>query len=154
MRHTRDRQDTTQARGTELGKKLIAIYYKSPLGRIPDCMNKPFQVRTCYRTAKGSEIPVYCRVCPKPSFPSYHKKGMLPRLQVTIRLKAVSRLFGRMPHLQARSARAERSICRHISATLLNLQKINAKYDCIRCVYLFNFTSEYNCLRHGRNAVM
>ena len=33
----------TLAGGTELGKKLIAVYYKSPLGRIPDCMNKPFQ---------------------------------------------------------------------------------------------------------------
>ena len=147
----------TPAGGTELGKKLIAAYYKSPLGRIPDCMNKPFQYSAgayMLSYSKGSEIPVYCRVCPKLSFPSYHKKGMLPHLQGTIKLKAVSRLFGRMPHLQARSARAERSICRHISATLLNLQKINAKYDCIRCVYLFNFTSEYNCLRHGRNAVM
>ena len=42
-----DTQETdnmhTPAGGTELGKKLIAIYYKSPLGRIPDCMNKPFQ---------------------------------------------------------------------------------------------------------------
>ena len=42
-----DTQETdnthTLARGTELGKKLIAVYYKSPLGRIPDCMNKPFQ---------------------------------------------------------------------------------------------------------------
>ena len=50
-------------------------------------------MHTCYCTAKGSEIPVYCRVCPKPSFPSYHKKGMLPRLQGTIELKALSRLF-------------------------------------------------------------
>ena len=33
----------TPARGTELGRKVIAVYYKSPLGRIPDCMNKPFQ---------------------------------------------------------------------------------------------------------------
>ena len=41
---TQETDDThTPAWGTELGKKLIAIYYKSPLGRIPDCMNKPFQ---------------------------------------------------------------------------------------------------------------
>ena len=51
------------------------------------------QVHTCYRIAKGSEIPVYCRVCPKSSSPSYLKKGMLPRLQGTIKLKAVSRLW-------------------------------------------------------------
>ena len=84
-------------------------------------MNKPFQLHTCYRIAKGSKIPVYCRVCPKPSYPSYLKKGMLPCLQGTIKLKAVSRLFGRMPRLQGCSARAERPICRHISATLLTL---------------------------------
>ena len=40
---THQRQTHTPAGGTELGKKLIAVYYKSPLGRIPDCMNKPFQ---------------------------------------------------------------------------------------------------------------
>ena len=79
------------------------------------------QVHTCYRIAKGSEISVYWRVCPKPSSP-YLKKGMLPRLQGTIKLKAVSRLFGRMPRMQGRSAWAERPVCRHISATLLTLQ--------------------------------
>ena len=61
----------------------------------------------CYRTAKGSEIPVYCRVCPEPFLPPYHKKGMLPRLQRTIKLKAVSRLLGRASCLQARSTQAE-----------------------------------------------
>ena len=61
-------------------------------------------VHECYRTAKGSEIPAYCRVCPEPFLPPYHRKGMFPRLQGTIKLKAVSRLLGRMPHLQARSA--------------------------------------------------
>ena len=80
------------------------------------------QVHTCYRTAKGNEISVYCRVCTKPSSPSYLKKGMLPRLQGTIKLKAVSRLFGRTPRMQGRSAWAERPVCRHISATLLTLQ--------------------------------
>ena len=79
------------------------------------------QVHTWYHTAKGSEISVYCRVCTKPSSPSYLKKGMLPRLQGTIKLKAVSRLFGRMPRMQGRSAWAERPVCRHISATLLTL---------------------------------
>ena len=45
--HTKDRQHVhTPAGGTELGKKLIAVYYKSPLGRIPDCMNKPFLYST------------------------------------------------------------------------------------------------------------
>ena len=72
--------------------------------------------------SKGSDILVYCRVCPKPSFPSYHKKGMLPHLQGTIKLKVLSRLFGRTPRLQGRSAWAERPVCRHISATLLTLQ--------------------------------
>ena len=46
-RHTQETDDThTLAGGTELGKKLIAVYYKSPLSRIPDCMNKPFQHST------------------------------------------------------------------------------------------------------------
>ena len=50
-----------------------------------------------------------------PFFSSYHKKGMFPHLQGTIKLKAVSRLLGRTPHLQACSARAESPVCRHIS---------------------------------------
>ena len=45
-----DTQETddmhTPTGGTELGKKLIAVYYKSLLGRIPGCMNKPFQHST------------------------------------------------------------------------------------------------------------
>ena len=41
---THETDDThIPAGGTELGKKLIAVYYKNTLGRIPDCMNKPFQ---------------------------------------------------------------------------------------------------------------
>ena len=63
-------------------------------------------VHKCYRTAKGSEIPVYCRVCPEPFLPPYHRKGMFPRLQGTIKLKAVSRLFGRTPCMQGPSVRA------------------------------------------------
>ena len=50
-----------------------------------------------------------------PFFSSYHKKGMFPHLQGTIELKAVSRLLGRMPRLQARSAHAESPACGHIS---------------------------------------
>ena len=46
---------------------------------------------------------------------SYHKKGMFPCLQGTIKLKAVSRLLGRMPRLQARSAHEESPTCGHIS---------------------------------------
>ena len=68
-------------------------------------MNKPFQYSAgayMLSYSKGSDIPVYCRVCPKPSFPSYHKKGMLPRLQGTIKLKALSRLL------------AERLVCKDI----------------------------------------
>ena len=72
-------------------------------------------VLKCYCTAKGSEISAYCRVCPEPFLSSYHKKGMFPRLQGTIKLKAVSRLLGRMPRLQARSAWAESPVRRHIS---------------------------------------
>ena len=61
-------------------------------------MNKPFQhsagaYMQVTEISPASDISVYCRVCPKPSFPSYHKKGMLPRLQGTIELKALSRLF-------------------------------------------------------------
>ena len=46
---------------------------------------------------------------------SYHKKGMFPHLQGTIKLKSVSKLLGRTPHLQARSAHAESPNCGHIS---------------------------------------
>ena len=46
---------------------------------------------------------------------SYHKKGIFPHLQRTIKLKAVSRLLGRTPHLQAHSAHAESPACGHIS---------------------------------------
>ena len=123
-RHTRDRQYTLRPEEQNCENNLRFIII-NPLGRIPGCMNKPFQYSAgayMLSYSKGSEIPVYCRVCPKPSFPSYHKKGMLPRLQGTVKLKAVSRLFGRTPRLQGRSARAERPICRHISATLLTLQ--------------------------------
>ena len=70
----------------------------------------------CYHTAKGSEIPAYCRVYPEPFLSSYHKKGMFPRLQETIKLKAVSSLLGKTSCLQARSAQAESPVCRHISA--------------------------------------
>ena len=42
--HTQETNDThTPARGTELRKLFALYYYKAPLGRIPDCMNKPFQ---------------------------------------------------------------------------------------------------------------
>ena len=121
-RHTRDRQYTLRPEEQNCAKLIVVYYYKSPLGRIPDCMNKPFQYSAgayMLSYSKGSEIPVYCQVCPEP-FHSYHKKGMFPRLQGTIKLKAVSRLLGRTPCLQARSARgAESPVCRHISATLL-----------------------------------
>ena len=60
-------------------------------------------VHKCYRTAKGSEIPAYCRVCPEPFLPPYHKKGMFPYLQGTIKLKAVSSLLGEK-HL----------VCKHV----------------------------------------
>ena len=40
---------------------------------------------------------------------------MFPRLQGTIKLKAVSRLLSRTPHLQARSAHAESPACGLIS---------------------------------------
>ena len=53
---------------------------------------------------------------------------MLPHLQGTIKLKAVSRLFGRTPCLQGRPALAERPVCMHISATLLTLQKPTLRF--------------------------
>ena len=41
---TQETDDThTPAGGTELRKLFALYYYKAPLGRIPDCMNKPFQ---------------------------------------------------------------------------------------------------------------
>ena len=72
-------------------------------------------MHTCYRTARGVKSLSTAESVQSPFF-SYHKKEMFPRLQGTIKLKAVSRLLGRMPRLQARSARAERPVCRHISA--------------------------------------
>ena len=122
MRHTRDRQYTLQPEEQNCTKLIVVYYYKSPPSRIPDCMNKPFQYSAgayMLSYSKGSEIHVYCSVYPEPFLSPYHKKGMLPRLQGTIKLKAVSRLLGRMPHLQARSAQAESPVCRHISTTLL-----------------------------------
>ena len=121
-RHTRDRQYTLRPEEQNCAKLIVVYYYKSPLGRIPDCMNKPFQYSAgAYMLlySKGSEIPVYCRVCPEPFFSSYHKKGMFPHLQGTTKLKVVSRLLGRTPRLQAQSARAESPVCSNISATLL-----------------------------------
>ena len=95
-------------------------------------------VHKCYRTAKGSEIQAYCRVCPEPFLPPYHRKGMFPRLQGTIKLKAVSRLLGRTPRLQARSARTERPVCRHISTfsivAALTLQKKISFLQCHTCL--------------------
>ena len=108
-------------------------------------MNKPFQHSAGTQMllySKGSETPVYCRVCPELFLPPYHKKGMFPRLQGTIKLKAVSRLFGRTPHLQGRSARAERPVCRHISATLLTLHLPPPSF--LFCFVLFCF-SFINC---------
>ena len=40
---------------------------------------------------------------------------MFAHLQGTTKLKAVSRLLGRTPRLQARLAQAESPVCRHIS---------------------------------------
>ena len=81
-RHTQETDDMhTPAGGTELGKKLIAIYYKSPQAEFQTAWISLFstaQVHTCYRIAKGSEILVYCRVCTKPSIPSLSQEGNAP----------------------------------------------------------------------------
>ena len=42
-RHTQRTDDTYRRNKTELPKLYGLYYYKAPLGRIPDCMNKPFQ---------------------------------------------------------------------------------------------------------------
>ena len=48
MRHTRDRQYTLWPEEQNCAKLIVVYYYKSPLGRIPDCMNKDFSVqRSC-----------------------------------------------------------------------------------------------------------
>ena len=81
-------------------------------------MTKPYQYSVGAQMlsySKGSETPVYCRVCPEPFLPPYYKKGMFPHLQGTIKLKAVSRLLGRTLHLQALSAHAESPAWGHIS---------------------------------------
>ena len=43
IRHTRDRQYTLWPEEQNCTKLIAVYYYKSPLGRIPDCMKKPFQ---------------------------------------------------------------------------------------------------------------
>ena len=58
---------------------------------------------------------------------SYHKKGMFPLLQGTIKLKAVSRLLGRTCPLEGHSAHEVSPACGHISTfpimAALTLQK-------------------------------
>ena len=71
-------------------------------------------MHTCYRTAKGSEISVYCRVCTKPSSPPYLKKGMLPCLQGTIKLKAVSRLWQNTSYARTLSLSRETRLKAHL----------------------------------------
>ena len=122
--HTQ-KTDTALARGkrTAQASKLAVYFFIAPWAEFQTVwlsLLSIAHVHKCYRTAKGSEIPVYCRVCPEPFLPPYHRKGMIrkgtfPRLQGTIKLKAVSRLLGRTPRLQARSARAESPVCRHVS---------------------------------------
>ena len=80
-------------------------------------------------------------VCPEPFLPSYHRKEMFPRLQGTIKLKAVSSLLGRTSCLQ-RLAQAESPVCRHISAfpivaaltlqlSFIHLQQIRMQLSCM-----------------------
>ena len=76
---------------------------------------------------------------PPPS--SYHKKGMFPSLQGTIKLKAVSRLLGRMPCLQACSAQAESPVCRYIS-TFPIVAALTLQWGKILSPNLFNFWLE------------
>ena len=120
-RHTHKRQ--TPAGGKKnCASKLAVYFYKALLAEFQTVwlsLLSIAHVHKCYRTAKGSEIPAYCRVCPEPFLPPYHRKGMFPCLQGTIKLKAVSSLLGRTSCLQARSTWAESPICRHISASLL-----------------------------------
>ena len=91
-------------------------------------------MHTCYHIAKGSEIPVYCRVCTKPSSPSYPKKGMLPRLQGTIKLKAVSRLWQNASFARtlspSRETRLQAHLCYPInpSQSLTPYTKANSKW--------------------------
>ena len=118
-RHTHKRQTpTTPSRWKRTAKACGFILYIAPLAEFQIAWLSLFstaQVHKCYHTAKGSEIHVYCRACPEPFLFPYHRKGMFPRLQGTTKLKAVSRLLGRTPCLQAHSARAESPVCRHIS---------------------------------------
>ena len=53
--HTRDRWYTQSGWRNRTAQKLIAVYYKSPRGRIPDCMNKPFQ------HSAGAYMLSYCK---------------------------------------------------------------------------------------------
>ena len=116
--HTWDGQRHNSGGGKNCASKLAVCFYIAPPGqnsRLWLSLLSIAHVHKCYRTAKGSEISAYCRVCPEPFLSAYHKKGMFPHLQGTIKLKAVSRLLGRTPHLQACSAWAESPVCRHVS---------------------------------------
>ena len=111
-------KDTTPAGGERTAQTGLRFIFIKPPGQNSIAWLSLFSIahaHKCYRTAEGSEILAYCRVCPEPFLPSYHRKGMFPRLQGTIKLKAVSSLLGRTSCLQACSAQAESPICRLIS---------------------------------------
>ena len=79
-RHTRDRPFTLRPEEQNCENNLRFIII-NPLGRIPGCMNKPFQYSAgayMLSYSKGSEIPVYCRVCPGPFFFCLSQEGNAP----------------------------------------------------------------------------
>ena len=118
-RHTRETQLRLEEKNCASKQAWGLLLYSPPWAEFQTIWLSLLSIahmHKCYRTAKGSKIPAYCRVYPEPFLSSYHKKGMFPRLQETIKLKAVSSLLGKTSCLQARSAQAESPVCRHISA--------------------------------------
>ena len=149
--HTRDGQSSGR-RKKELRKQACSLLLYSPPGQnsrlVWLSLLSIAHVHKCYHTAKGSEIPASCRVCPEPFLPPYHRKGMFPRLRRTIKLKAVSSLLGRISCLQARSAQAESPVCRHISAFPIVATLTLQRYEMENLISFFSWFLHLRELLH------
>ena len=77
-RHTRDRQYTLRPEGQNCAKLIAVYYYKRPLGRIPGCMNKPFQYRAgayMLSYSKGEWNPCLLQSLSKALFSFFSQEG-------------------------------------------------------------------------------
>ena len=80
-RHTRDRQYTLRPEGHNCAKLIAVYYYKRPLGRIPGCMNKPFQYRAgayMLSYSKGEWNPCLLQSLSKALFSFLSQEGNAP----------------------------------------------------------------------------